>query len=140
MTDNGDKDKIHSGHFWNDLVGFLLTALLIGFFIVGLWLAVADWADMDSMPPSMTAPLPRSVALVGVFGLGGLVYGLRVGNLHVYAALEIVFAGVMAWRGLGTLAESEFESWTALITAVYLTVRGLDNWAKSKQAKATLSA
>jgi len=118
--------------FW--FVADLLGACVI----VAFWSTALFWAiRFTGLVPSPRHDFVAASIGVGVVlfaGIGALV--LRLLARRVYGMAEVLFALVVAWHTLsGGIASGGLETLLALASAVYLVVRGLDNWLQGVEAR-----
>ena len=102
------------------------------FIVVLLALLVLFYLLYRFLPPllielcRLTASLGKLIISVLALSLAGLLFWLRETRRMFYGAIEVCFGVVSIWVALD-VATLDYAKWVAVITAVYLVVRGLDN-------------
>lgn len=118
--------------FW--FIADLLSACVV----VGFWAAILFWAARFTgllHPPKPN--IVQTIVGVGVVLLVGIIaFALRLWLRRIYGMAEVLFALVVAWNVLNASNQlSTFQALIALVSAVYLVVRGLDNWLQGVEAR-----
>lgn len=71
------------------------------------------------------------INLIGVFLIfivGAILYWFRENKRKQYGIIEVSFALVSGWVGINKIETSGFVETITILTAIYLIVRGLDNY------------
>lgn len=114
----------------DDQLGSAIALLALSGFMYGLyWVApyFFEWLTRIFQLWGVRISITAGILMIAV----GL-FLLRQKRLRLYAAIELSFAIVTAWEATGRIL-SDPLAWPVLAAAAYLIVRGLDNWAKSRQ-------
>lgn len=118
--------------FW--FIVDLLTACVV----VAFWATVLFWAARyTGLLRPLKPNLVQTVAGVGAVLLAGIAaFALRLWLRRIYGMAEVLFALVVAWNALSASNQlSTFQALIVLVSAVYLVVRGLDNWLQGVKAR-----
>lgn len=76
----------------------------------------------------------KLVFLIVLLGLSLFLFVCREKYQELYGLTEVAFGCVTAWSALPRLAE-DHANWPLLLGAMYINVRGLDNWRKGRLAR-----
>ncbi len=114
--------------------------LVVGSGLMGLsyWPIMTVISAVKAMPRS-TARTVLGTAFVVIAGL--LLFAVRVKNLRAYAVVEMVFALIVAAQTMNSLGDTVSPiQLVAVAAAVYLLVRGMDNFKRDWDARAAAKA
>jgi hypothetical protein len=106
--------------------------------IASFWALVLGWLPgaVGVLRPVDPTTIHRVLGTGGVVLGGLLAFALRLWLRRVYGMAEVAFAVVVAWKTVGDVAQlSALQSSIVLAAAVYLVVRGLDNWLHGVEAR-----
>jgi hypothetical protein len=117
---------------------WFIADFLIGCTIASFWAAILFWLpsvlglSSPAAPGTMLHALTAGLVLLG----GALAFAVRLWLRRVYGMVEVVFALIVTWKTVSDIADlSTLESSLALGAAMYLVVRGLDNWMQGVEAR-----
>jgi hypothetical protein len=103
------------------LLAFTELVLLFLAILYGPDLARVLW---DAIPSGR----PRQIiCTTAVIGIGVFLYWLRDKKRLFYGSGEVLFAIYVSWQATGTLMQNGLAQWVALMSALYVFVRGSDN-------------
>jgi hypothetical protein len=126
------KDDLLDGERWKEgLIVLLLLALIIGFFaVLGVYVVIlVSPLLLDQYADEILAVKSyHKLSLVIFLAVGISTYILRRLSLIAFAILEISSSIVLASTAIRTQFSQNILFWAALITSLYLIVRGLDNF------------
>jgi hypothetical protein len=100
-----------------------------------LWLALLKgWAFADQVPRLLVRTTLGTVLIVG---LASALFVLKTHRLRTYAAIEILFAVVLSIGTTYRMGDdvAPFDL-AALVAAVYVLIRGMDNFKKDRDERA----
>lgn len=102
-----------------------IAILLVPVYILA-WLAAVP-ALWVYFPEVRTEPHLRSVAILVLLVVAGLLYWVRRTNRALYGVSEVMIGGVLCWSTLSVKEPGDLGTALKLGAAVYIVVRGLDN-------------
>lgn len=77
----------------------------------------------------------RLSGVVSILVVGILAFAIRLWARRVYGIAEVLFALVVTWTTLKSTDHlNSFQFVIAMVSAVYLVVRGLDNWLQGRRS------
>lgn len=117
---------------------WFIVDLLMACIIAAFWAIVLFWAAryIGLLGPLKPNLVQTVIGVSAVLLAGIAACALRLWLRRIYGMAEVLFALVVAWNALcSTNPLSTFEALIALVSAVYLVVRGLDNWLQGVEAR-----
>jgi hypothetical protein len=117
---------------------WFIVDLLIAFMVAAFWATILFWAARYTglLRPLKPSLFQTIVGVSAVLLVGIAAFSLRLWLRRAYGIAEVLFALVVAWNALSSRNQlSTFQALIALASAVYLVVRGLDNWLQGVETR-----
>lgn len=110
---------------------WFIVDLIIGVLFVVFWVGVLGWLVGKSglFSPTSYPPIKQFFGVGIVLVVSAIAFGVRLWSQWLFGIAEAAFATAVAWRTIGASGElNGVETIFGLTAAIYLVVRGLDNW------------
>jgi TRAP-type uncharacterized transport system fused permease subunit len=130
QSETNDEDLKGCRHLVLGILGYLAVILVM---ILVIWKLFPLFFNF--IGSALSVRWQRDlIGILVVFVCGYGLYFLRQKRRAVYGLVEIIFAIISTWFAINSIEDKpDITTWLALAGAIYLTVRGLDNFLLGKE-------